>query len=150
MLVSSIGRENGLTFGAADCRSARREALQETMLGGSLLDVVDGEHPLAHLELVPLARQLEDRLARDARQNQPVQRTRDQLLLALLVDPEEEDVHRAALHDDAVGTHTQQLAVALLLPVVRGQNRRRVVRAKLIRKVLVSSIGGNGLTLATC
>lgn len=120
---------------SADSRRAGREALQQTMLGRRLLHLVDGEDTLTDLELVPLARQLQDGLARDARQDHAVQRAGDQLLLALLVHPEEENVHGAALLDHAVGTDTQQLAVALLLPVVRRQDRRSVVRAQLVGAV---------------
>ena len=133
--VDHLSVEQNSVDRAADRSSARSEALQQSLLRSSLLDIINRELLLRHLELVPLARELQNGLARDAGQNQSVQRTRDQLLLALLVDPQEEDVHRAALHDDSLRTHAQQLAVALLLPLVRGQDRRTVVGAQLVGSV---------------
>lgn len=44
--------------GAANGRRAGGEALQQAVLRGGLLNLVDGEDTLADLELVPLARQL--------------------------------------------------------------------------------------------
>lgn len=96
---------------------------------------MDGELALGDLELVPRASQLNNRLASDSRKNQTVQRAGDQLSLALLVDPEEEDVHRTSLHDNSVGAHAQDLAVALLFPLVSGQNRRSVVGSQLVGSV---------------
>ena len=121
--------------GSADGGSAGSEALQQTALSGSLLHLVDGELSLGDLELVPLAGELDDGLASDTGENETVQRSSDELLLTLLVDPQEEDVHGASLHDDAVGTHAQQLAVALLLPLVGGQNGGGVVSAELVSAV---------------
>ena len=121
--------------GSADGGSAGGEALQQTSLSGGLLHLVDGELSLGDLELVPLAGELDDGLASNTGENEAVQRSGDELLLALLVDPQEEDVHGTSLHDDAVGTHSQQLAVALLLPLVGGQNGGGVVGAELVGAV---------------
>ena len=96
---------------------------------------MDGELSLGDLELVPLAGELDDGLTSNTGKNETVQRSGDELLLALLVDPQEEDVHGTSLHDDAVGTHSQQLAVALLLPLVGGQNGGGVVGAELVSAV---------------
>ena len=120
---------------SADSGRSRGEALQQAVLLRGFHHVVDGELALGDLELVPRASQLNDRLAGDSRKNQTVQRAGDELSLALLVDPEEEDVHRASLHDNSVGAHAQDLAVALLFPLVSGQNRRSVVGSQLVGSV---------------
>ena len=91
---------------------------------------MNGKLALHHVKLLPLLGQLNDRVARDSWQNGAVQWRRDQLLLALLVDPQEKNIHRAHL-GHLVVEQPEHLRVALLGCERLRQNSARIVGPEL-------------------
>ena len=75
------------------------EHLQDALLFERGQDLSDRILALDHLAVLNLAENIDRRFSRDAREDQAVQRARDNLLFAILVDPVDENVHRPDLGD---------------------------------------------------
>jgi len=107
-----------LVADAADRRhhsgSTSTESLKNTALVDSLGNFSHGVVALTDLEFLPAASKLDSAATSDTRKNHiGDKRASDELLLALLIDPEDEEVHGTDL-SDLVVEEPENLVVALL------------------------------------
>jgi len=97
-----------------DSSSASTEGLEHTALIDSLCNLSHGVVTLADLELLPAASKLDSAATSDTRKDHiSHKRAGDELLLALLVDPEDEEVHGTHL-SDLIVEEPENLVVTLL------------------------------------
>jgi len=115
-----------------DSSGASAEGLKHTTLIDSLGDLSHGVIALTDLELLPATGKLDSAATSDTRENHiGHKRASDELLLALLVDPEDEEVHGTDL-SDLVVEEPENLVVALLSGLPLGDKGDGVVATDLV------------------
>ena len=127
VLVANLDTLNGGDNGSGTAA----EGLLDAALLAGLNNIVDGEALLSDLDVAELAGEGENRVASNAGENGAVKRSGDDLALALLVLPNNQEVHGANLIDHIIGAKPEDLLEALLGGLALDGNGASIVAAKL-------------------
>ena len=141
MSEALFGRRQGVHFvlienasnGADDGRRARSEDLEETILGLGGEQLLHGDVALVYLKLAPFGGELDDATTRHSWENDAlVQARRHELLLAVGIFHEDENVHGANFGNLVIlAEEPQHLLTAIFFRLFADPQRGRVVAAHL-------------------